>query len=288
MAKKVGKIAKEKKPFDKTYIPLTFAIILLVLLLGALVYVILTKPKDKPVINDTNTLQVEDVVIDNKNTVCSNDELKALTEEAKKITAKYEEIDDFYFGEGYDLNSETEEKTKIYGYALRMTLEHISPNLQLVVSNDLNDKQLTYYELENDYVQWDEGDTFDLRQYYVDVYANTETCKGVKVRSFDFVIPKWNEISKLDICKLDNWKEKEICKHFTYDERTLAEKLNDSNQEAVKEGKKIQQENKKNENIITKVINNKTIIIIAVVVGIIGVVILITILVMKGRKKDEK
>ena len=97
MAKKVGKIAKEKKPFDKTYISLTFAFIILALLVGALVYTIIQKPKDKPAITDTNTIIIEDLVVNEKSNICSNDEINKLKEGAKKITAMYEEIADYVF-----------------------------------------------------------------------------------------------------------------------------------------------------------------------------------------------
>ena len=290
MAKKVGKIAKEKKPFDKTYIPLTFAFIILALLVGALVYTIIQKPKDKPVMNETNTLQIEEVVVDNKNsTICTNDEIKRLTEEAKKITAKYEEIDDFYYGEGVDLNSEDGHAVPIYGYALRMTLENISDDFSVIINNSVDDKQMVYTSFENGYIQWDEGDTFFIRTYFVDIYSNTDSCNGVKIRSFDFAVPKWNEISKFDICRLDNWKDKEICKHFTYDERSLAEKQSDTHDEAIKEGKKLYKEKEQeNENVIIKTLKNRTFIIIAIIVGIIVVGVIIVLLVMKGRKNNEK
>ena len=100
MAKNKSGIQKEKKPFDKTYIPLGFAILILVLLVGSLVYVITRRPKDKPVTNPTNTIKIEEVSVDTNNTACSNEEMQNLVDEAKEITVKYEEIDDFPFGTG--------------------------------------------------------------------------------------------------------------------------------------------------------------------------------------------
>ena len=292
MAKKVGKIAKEKKPFDKTYIPLTFAFIILALLVGALVYTIIQKPKDKPYMNETNTALIEEIAVDNKNTICSNDELNELIDKAKKITAKYEEINDYVFYKGYNENSSVAgiepEEIEVTGYALRMTIENLSSDFTVLVKNNIDDTMIYNNNITDGTLIWDEGTTTYVRTYYVEIYSNRESCKKVPLRSFSFQVPKWNEISKLGICVHEAIKDKEICKHFTFDNKSLYAKLEEMEEEAIKAGKEEykKKEEEKKSSLIIFVKNHFALIII--IIGILITVVVIVVIVLKGRKNNEK
>lgn len=289
MAKNKSGIQKEKKPFDKTYIPLGFAILILVLLVGSLVYVITRKPKDVPVLNPTNTVQIEEMVVDTNSTTCSNDEVQKLISEAKKITAKYEEIDDYLFFSGQKManfEDEEDQTMDIYGYALRMTLDNIESYFLIRIRNDIDDSIL-YDETGKSQLSWDEGETAYVRTYYVDVFANTDTCKNIIVRTFSFKVPKWNEMSKLGVCKDPSIRDKEICKHFTFSNKSFQAQFRELEEESKKAGKEEYAKSKEDKQIapVKYVKNHKVLFII---IGIVVVLSVIVIIILKGRRKNEK
>ena len=292
MAQKVGKIAKEKKPFDKTYIPLVLAFILLVLLVGGLIYAIIIKPKDKPKITDTNTIQIEDVVVDNKNTVCSNDEIRELTEKAKKIEASYEEVEDYVFSSQENANAVDENGNvpieEVKGYVLNVIIYGGDKDLHLsIINNKDNDIQELDFKEGIDGRSWIVEDTRFIRKYNIKVYANTESCKDVLIREFEFSIPKWNEMSKWPLCNDPIMADEKECKHFIMEDRKMDDSFDhfyEVYDKKEKEAKKKEQEQE--EKGVIKYVKKYIILIIIVVVLIIsGIVVFI---VMKGRKRNEK
>ena len=183
------------------------------------------------------------------------------------------------------------DETVVYGYALRMTLENIYPNLFVQITNNIDDtfQSFNYYvDEDKNYYTWDEGETAKLRTYYVDVYAKTEGCNNVIVRKFDFTVPKWNEVSKLPACENDVYKDKDVCKHFTYENKTFNGMLDELAKEAEKEIRTEREEQKKAENKqnTLKILDKYK--YVAIVVFAVVVVVVVMIVVTKGKKKNEE
>ena len=292
MAQKVGKIAKEKKPFDKTYIPLTIAIILLVLFVGGLIFTIVLRPKDKPTALDTNTLQIEDVKVDNTNTVCSNDEIKKLTDDSKKIVPYYNELSDHLFGVIENENNADDDGNapleEVRGYALEVVLTGGNPNLYAMVYNDRDD-DISFKDFKNDTETWVVEDTRRIRKYTIRVFANTESCKDVLVREFEFSIPKWNETAKMAICKDPIIADEDICQHFTFENRNMRDTFSHFNEvyeKKIKEQEKQIEENKKKKGVMDYIKQYMVWIIVAALV-LVAIVVGVIIYIMKGRNKNE-
>ena len=288
--KVVNKIEKEKRAFDKTYIPLGFAIFVLVILIVSLALTIFKKPKDKPVVLDTNTAQVEEVIIENQSTLCNNDEMKSLVEKAKNIKAMYFEIDDYVFGSYENANAVDENGNhpivEEKGYALRMAIYDGSDDLYAIITNNLDDKT-EYQDFHEGSISWEEGSTRFLRRYNVEVYSNTESCKGVLLREFEFTVPKWNEMSKWPECNDPLIKDEPECKHFIMEDKSINDSFTSINKlyekiEKAEEKKKQEEEKMGATGYLKKYL---VWIIVAVVLIISGIVVFI---VMRGRKKHEK
>ena len=289
--KVVNRIEKEKRAFDKTYIPLGFAFFVLVILIVSLALTIFKKPKDKPVVLDTNTVQVEEVIINNQSIACNNDEMKSLIEKAKNIKAQYEEIDDYVFEIRENANAVDENGNhpveEVKGYALSMLLYDGSDDLRVIIRNNLDD-ETQIEEFHGGAISWDEGETRYIRKYNVEVYANTETCSGVLLREFEFSIPKWNEMSKWPECNDPLIKDEPECKHFIMEDKSINDSFTSINklyEKIEKAEEKKKQQEKEKMGAIGYLKKYLVWIIVAVVLIISGIVVFI---VMRGRKKHEK
>lgn len=287
-------MANKKKKFRREYIPLVIAGLVLVLLIVALVFTILNKPKkaekkkEEPQVN-----RVEEKAVPANS--CSGEAYDELFSKASEITAEYAVNDQYDFGcafstldelpENFDPDNMECENHSI-GYALDIYLRNIPENVVVQVSND-QDNEVLYYTNDDgsqSSVVWSQPETTFLRVYTFKVFSKLDDCNNKVIREFEMTLPRWNETSKTDLCLQDEYKDTEVCERFIMEPYDINKDMNRSKKVIAKVEKQREEEKKEKEN---EEKSKKTIIICVaaiVVVLIVGIVFVL----MKGRKKNEK
>ena len=291
-------MANKKKIFRREYIPLVIAFLVLVLLIVALVFTIINKPKkDEKKDDKLYVVNVQDKTIP-ENT-CSGEDYLALVEKANNIMATYEVNDKYYYWCGLEADGEQEEidipedvdeescpeNYRSYGYALDVHLSDIPDNVRVEATNDQDNTIMTFYKDDvSDAYTWSEVNNNYLRVYTFKVYSTLESCNNVLIREFQMTLPRWNENAKNLLCYSDLYKDKEMCKPFIFDKFDM-NKDRELLDKTIKEVEKKREEEQKQQENESKA--NKIIIVSVVAIAIVAVVGVVFV-VMKGRKKNEK
>lgn len=295
------KIKRERKPFKREYIPIIIAVAILVLLIGALIYLIGHDFKfDEEKVNQ-NQHEQEEVLIDNSNSRCSKEELEELYKIAEniKVETEMKKIED-KDNEVYDFD----EEKYVPGISIIPVIKfsNINSKVYVYMSNDFNEKTVEV-QLEKEDVQIEGVSSDKIVEYTLEVRANDYNCKGETIRKFTVKTPIYNSFSQMDACVdypdydyckeyitenlpsmqdfqlgLQNYKKAlktTVAPKFT-NEATTSNKDNDKTTNNTTVDKK---EDKK---------DNKTIvyIIIGAIVLLIGVAIVTLILIKKKRSKE--
>ena len=289
-------MANKKKIFRREYIPLVIAFLVLVLLIVALVFTIINKPKkeDKSKQYESQTASVAEKSVPTN--TCSGDEYTELLEKVNNITAEYQVNDHYDFGCAFSTLDELPEDFTSYenmecenhsiGYALDVYLRNIPEHVYIQVTND-QDKEVTVIENSDgtqESVVWSQPETTFLRVYNFKVYSQLDDCKSKLIREFEITLPRWNETSKTDLCLQEEYKNTEVCERFIMEPYDLNKDLEKSKKVITKVEKKREEEKKEKEN---EEKTNRTIIICIVAIVVVLVVGIVFVL-MKGRKKHEK
>ena len=289
-------MANKKKIFRREYIPLVIAFLVLVLLIVALVFTIINKPKkeDKSKQYESQTASVAEKSVPTN--TCSGDEYTELLEKVNNITAEYQVNDHYDFGCAFSTLDELPEDFTSYenmecenhsiGYALDVYLRNIPEHVYIQVTND-QDKEVTVIENSDgtqESVVWSQPETTFLRVYNFKVYSQLDDCKSKLIREFEITLPRWNETSKTDLCLQEEYKNTEVCERFIMEPYDLNKDLERSKKVITKVEKKREEEKKEKEN---EEKTNRTIIICIVAIVVVLVVGVVFVL-MKGRKKHEK
>ena len=136
---------KKTKLFRREYIPLVIAFLVLVLLIVALVFTIMNKPKqEEPKKRTENTLRTEEISVGDLSDECEGYDITKLSEEAKNVSLVYEVIDDYYRGQMYCLSKDVngdgivtlDDLCDDIGYALKMKINGLTHNLKVIVTNE--------------------------------------------------------------------------------------------------------------------------------------------------------
>ena len=278
----------------KDYLPLGIAILMLILLIGALTYTILYKP-NKPINkNEQNTLSAEDVLVNNPTTTCGQYDIPKLTEEAKNVKLVYEVLDDFNTGPAqsvdHDLNGDgvvdENDITNVYGYALRIKVTGLTDDMYLRVTNKTLNTINDYYkqDIDNKGYVFDEDYNLDLLYLDVKVLINNDECKSIVIREFETVLPRFNELRRAGLCTTDEYKDKDLCAPYIFDNDTYETQIT----KLEKEKEKVEKEKKEKEDKEAKDKSNKNITLI--IVGVVAVIAVVAtgVIVMKGSNKHEK
>lgn len=288
-------MANKKKIFRREYIPLVIAGLVLVLLIVALVFTILNKPKKE----ETKKVEPPAAVVDEKSipaNSCSGETYDELLEKVNAISAEYSINDHYDFGCAFSSLDELPEDFTSYenmdceehsiGYALDVYLRNIPENVYVVVTND-QDKEVAYYSNDDgnqSSVVWSQPETTFLRVYTFKVYSKIDDCNNKLVREFEMTLPRWNETSKTDLCLQDEYKDTEVCERFIMEPYDINKDMNRSKKVIAKVEKQREEEKKEKESEE----KSKKTIIICVIAIVVVVVVGIVFVLMKGRKKNEK
>ena len=275
------------KRVKKETLPFIVAILMLFLLIGALVYTILYKPKENVKVINESTLTTEDLVVNNKATACGDYDIAKLSEDAKGIKISYEVLDNISTGAAMviDAGNTEDEYVNTYGYGLRIKISGLSDNMFIRIKNRTLNTTNDYYKNDIDNRGYIYDDTYNLSLQYLDikVLINDENCKDIILREFETTLPKFNELLRGGVCTTDEYKDRDICKPYIFNDDSYETQLKNINKEVEKvEKEKKTKEEKKDEEKGKKWIVIVIVAIIAIVVTVAGVIV------MKGSKKHEK
>ena len=275
---KIKRIEREKKSFNREYIPLVFAVLFLIALVVALVYAIMYKP-EKTVINELYSMATEELPVDITNIACSNDLSNAISDDANNIKVRYEELSDYVLGKTYEVESDMNGDGVLgeiddVGYAIRVTISGITDNVYVKITNDVDDELRLYKrsDTDNGVVYFDLTNNSQESNYNVKVYSNGMECGNILYREFNFKLPRWNYIFAYPFCR--DHEDLECCKPFVFDKSS-----NQMYTEYKKELERITaEENQKKEEqkgIVDYVKEYKLYIIIVAVLLFAGIVVII-------------
>lgn len=275
------------KRVKKEILPFIVAIIMLFLLVGALVYTILYKPKGKDTKINENTLTAEDVLVDNKNTTCGSYDITKLSEDAKQVKLSYEIVDDYNFGPSIVIDAgEGEDMENSYGYALKIKASGLSDKYYLRIDNKTTKQTNDYYKNDIDSRGYVYFDTYniDLQLLDVKVLINDDECKNIVLREFEITLPRMNPLIIGGLCETDEYKDREVCSPYVFDNESESTKVD----KLMTEKEKVEKEKKNKEQAKEKTEKNKKWLRIIIVACVLIVITVAGVIVMKGSKKHEK
>lgn len=275
------------KRVKKEILPFIVAIIMLFLLIGALIYTILYKPKANNKVVSENTLKTEDILVDNKNTTCGSFDITKLSEDAKKVKLSYEILNDYNFGPAMVIDSgEGDDLQNAKGHALRIKIDGLDDTFYIRVNNKTLNKTNDYYKKDIDYRGYIYDDIYNIETQLLDikVLINDEECKNIVLREFEVTLPRLNPLLVGGLCETDEYKEKEICAPYIFDNESLETKYD----KLEKEKATVEKEKKEKDDSQEKKEKNKKWIRIIVVACVLIVITVAGVIVMKGSKKHEK
>ena len=218
---------QKKKIFKREYIPVIFAILILVLLIAALVFVILYKNPTKEEKLPMPGYQQEEVTVDNKNSKCSKNELKSLSEIAQSIEFESEKVE-IKIGTSFDIDVPGAPEVDSFGTVYNLTLKNMTDDLYVVITNDFDETETILNKetiKENKYV-YQTKFTEKIITYTLELRSNKYDCINEVIRKFTFITPIYNAYSDLLIC--NEVPEYKFCQEFiTEDIPTYQEFFNE-------------------------------------------------------------
>ncbi len=284
----------EPRGFKREYIPVIIAVLILGLLIAALVYTIMYKPKDKEKYYEENSLKTEEIVVDIDNTICNEEISKQVAQDAANVKVRYEQINDYYFGKTDELETDLNGDGELgeidsYGYALKVIIEGVTENVYVKLENDLDYNVQTFHasDIKDGVISFDQTENAYVRTYNLKVYSANQECGEVLFREFTFKLPRLNDLRNLRMC--EEFPDMETCTPFVFEEdeyklheafkKEVDKRTNEKEAERIKEGEK-----KAQETIVDKVVNNKVYLIIGIAVVVV-IVVGVVVIVIKRRKK---
>ncbi|HOB25566.1 MAG TPA: hypothetical protein PKG93_00235 [Bacilli bacterium] len=300
---------KEKKYFNREYIPVIFAVIILIVLIGALVFVITYKKSssESEESSSTSNLSTSEISVSTSNTACSSETSNNVFNDAKSISMNYVVTNDTIMGYGIeydnDINgdgviSSNDEVIPLYQTGLRVTITGITGNIYLVLTNDIDDVVQTYHNADatDGKVTFDVLDILDFRTYTVQVYSDNSECSGTLYRQFKFTLPRYNESSTSMKCvdMKAAGKANAYCDDVTYvsvdDEDNMVDSLKEDYANFIAEEEAKEEE--KDTGIVAQTTNfvkdNTLYVIIGGVVLVVIIITIVIVIIKKRRNKNEK
>ena len=252
------KLKKERKKFNRDYLrPLVGCGILFVLIVIFLI-IFEYKPSDN---TDTNKktinyhLDVDDKTID-QNATCDSNFYKSIIDEVNKIDLSFK-VGTVEGEKVVDNENSTEDNivyfTRQY-YAYEMSMNNIPDGIKAVVTDN---KTENVYNVSKESKNFTSTYTSAKVTYTVNIYGDSDNCKDVLLRQFNFTTPILNIYSETSICQNNDDKN---CDIVTYTETDISNVIQKSMDEKIKE------ETEKKNSIIKIVIASILIVIIIAVV----------------------
>ena len=272
---------KNKKGLKREFIPLILASTILIVLVGALIYTIASKPASNETKKLENTLITDEISVGNANYVCEGKDINKIKDEASKIYVTYEDLDNYYLGKESNPDVFDAELEDVYGDALRVKFFGITENLYLKIVDE-NEIDHTNFELykedvtKDGFAKYEKVYLSEQSTVNVKVYVDDDKCKNILLREFNITLPRMNTLYKNELCEEKANKDKDVCKKYVFNDNSYEEDV----KELTKDSKNKSEDNKdsKEDKKVSPIIY---VIVVIMVIGLVGVVF------MKGRKKHE-
>ena len=233
---------KEKKEFKREYIPVIVTGIILILLVGALVFMIFYKgnleledvPKD-------SGHKVDELNVEVDKSKCSTELIKKLSDEAKKIKMNYKEK--AIQADLYETDDDSGENFYTYDHVWNVTFDNVSDNFYLKITNDSNDtvKTITKDTLQDGKWSFDTEVDDDVVTYTISVISNPEGCKEQVFRKFELkalIFNVWSNSSKCSV-----YKDFKYCQRWTDEDTVTIDKFESELAKYKKEHPEIKEKN---------------------------------------------
>lgn len=221
---------------------------------------------------------------------CSTEDKASLLSESGFVTVNYEEVvnqftddDVLYFDE---VEGEETEITEVY-YTIKVNVLNMSENFYIEATNNVNDETfiIEYSDFTDGTYSFIVEDLSEVVTYKFKVYASSATnCEGEAFDVNYLVVPKYNWYSNLEICEGN--EDAEVCQRYTTVSDMTSEYVS-SKLEALSADAEADDEtddSSTDDGSYLDVISENYILIIS---GVIGVVLVITILVVITKKRSD-
>lgn len=303
---------KEKREFKREYIPVIVTGVILILLVGALVFMLFYKGNlDLEEVPKDSGHKVDELNVEVDKDKCSTDLIKRLSDEANKIKMSYKEKT--IQGDLYEVDDDSGENFYTYDHVWNVVFENVTDNFYLKITNDSDDtvKTITKDTLQDGKWAFDTLVDDDVVTYTISVISNPEGCQEQVFRKLELkalIFNVWSSSSKCSVYKdfkycqrwigedtptLDEF-ERELTKYKKEhpeikDKNSYGVEVPTTNNSSSTTTKNNSKEDTSNKNEINKENNKKTIdnkliyASIAILVIVVGVVIVV--LLRKNRSK---
>lgn len=221
-----------KREFKREYIPVIITGLILIILVGALIFMISYKGNLKlEEVPNNSGHEVNEFNVDIDKDKCSNDLIKQLTKEAKKIEMEYKDKtirSEFPIEEAEEAN---DENLYSFQYVWTVFFKNMTDNFYLKITNDKTDevKTITKDTLVDGKWQFDTEQTGEVITYTISVISNVDNCNEQVFRKFELkalIYNAWHTFSKCSV-----FPEFKYCQKWT-DENLIS--LNKFNSELKK------------------------------------------------------
>lgn len=189
------------KRFKREYTPVVIAVIILIVLIGALIATLLYKGEYLDETPQSDEFIQEEMVIDNKNSKCNSKELDELFKRARKVELETKMIKVFH-ETGVDTSDPEMGPVDIYVEVLEVTLNNVTDDIYIKVTNDANKNEqiLKKKDFKDGKVKFNTEYTTKVITYTIEVHANKYDCVDEVVRKFTVQTPIFNRYSDMYVC----------------------------------------------------------------------------------------
>ena len=290
----MAKIKSERK-FKREYIPVIVLGFILILLLALLLIVFRYEKKDYNIKIPDSDYEMNDLIIDTSDSLCSESEVDKLYNSAANITYEYSPTQ-IKVADG--VNSDTGEKEDVMGTVYNVKIKDIPKDMYIIIENNNRFTKKEKVVLKSDKIK-DNAVTYQTEYtdsiitYTVSVYTEGGDCANELFRKFTFNTPIKNKWSQLDIC---TWYPKfELCSEYinqnlpTYAEfYTELGKYIDENEEitSVHDFEPVEKEENKEDKEEKEKESKKSLKVVAIAgISLLAIVVIVTIIIVLKKKK---
>ena len=277
------KLKKEKKVFNKGYIPVMVSLGILVILVLLLIVVIWFEPTIKKNIlekdsNGAYSLNDDNLSVDSSNTKCDKAVYNKIVKAAGNVSSAFKnstrKTNELIPGLDYDEYDEEDWYYKEYTY--KVIFYGLTDDIYLkVTSNATKENSFVIHknDLSSENVAFETSNVESVYEYKVEIYSANENCSDELIRSFVFKTPKYNVYSQMLLCENS---DSELCNPVIYEDFKFQDLVNDTNNNK-NDKKNEKSENNKTEQQEIDATKKVTIIKLVIIVSIV-IVVLISIL----------
>ena len=157
------------------------------------------------------------------NAECTYVEKARLNEIASSVKTNYEVVDEVRKEEGIDPDSGevvTYERTTT---TFKISIYNVTDDLYIIHNNNLNNEESTIPidEVKDGTYTFISDDIENIIKYTFNIYANTDTCSGEILKTYNFTKPKMNLYSQYGICH--GLQDLPYCKTYITEELDMTE-----------------------------------------------------------------